>query len=50
MSKQTLGVNYYANKNVRLGMSYMDGEEAMALAEMKCVRGYNMHFDRMEVA
>ena len=24
----TLGVNYYANKNVRLGMSYMDGEEA----------------------
>jgi phosphate-selective porin len=28
VSKQHLGVNYYANKNVRLGMSYMDGEEA----------------------
>ncbi|WP_420389468.1 OprO/OprP family phosphate-selective porin [Marinobacter sp.] len=24
----TLGVNYYANKNVRLGLSYMDGKEA----------------------
>jgi len=25
-------------------------KKPMALAEMKCVRGYNMHFDRMEVA
>lgn len=24
----TLGVNYYANNNVRLGLSYMDGEQA----------------------
>ena len=24
----TLGLNYYANSNVRLGVSYMDGEEA----------------------
>jgi len=26
--QKTLGVNYYANNNVRLGLSYMDGEEA----------------------
>ena len=34
----TLGVNYYVNSNVRLGLSYMDGEEDTSGLEGEEVR------------
>ena len=35
----TVGLNYYANQNVRLGLSYMDGEEDSSGAEGDELRG-----------